>query len=127
MKLQTKRCGKKVNKIFKIKNVNYIFTASYWFMIKSIQHKGLKLYWTRGDKSKLPSGMMAKIERVLNIIDYLENVPGDLENLFFLKPHPLKGNLKGFWAMQITGNWRIIFKFDNTTREATDLDLIDYH
>ncbi|WP_255047862.1 type II toxin-antitoxin system RelE/ParE family toxin [Lacihabitans sp. CS3-21] len=110
-----------------MKSVNYIFTASIKFMIKSIQHKGLKHYWTKGDKSKLPSKMMAKIERVLNLIDYLEKVPGDLENLTFLKPHPLKGNLKGFWAMQITGNWRIIFKFDNNTREATEVDLVDYH
>ena len=96
-------------------------------MVKSIQHNALKLYWTKGDKSKLPSEMLAKIERVLNIIDYLENVPSDLENLTFLKPHALKGNLKGFWAMQITGNWRIIFRFDNVSKEATDLDLIDYH
>ena len=96
-------------------------------MILSIQHKGLKLYWTKGDKSKLPSEMAAKIERVLNIIDYLENVPYDLEGLVFLKPHPLKGNYKGYWALQITGNWRIVFKFSNETKQATDLDLIDYH
>jgi proteic killer suppression protein len=96
-------------------------------MISTIQHKGLKLYWTKGDKSKLPSEMLAKIERVLNIIDYLEHVPKDLEGLVFLRPHPLKGNFKDYWALQITGNWRIIFKFNNETKEATELDLIDYH
>jgi toxin HigB-1 len=96
-------------------------------MIKSIQHKGLKLFWTKGDKSKLPSEMFGKIERVLNIIHYLEDVPKDLENLVFLKPHLLKGNYKDYWAMQITGNWRIIFKFENENSSAYDLDLIDYH
>ena len=67
-------------------------------MIKSIQHKGLNVYWTKGDKSKLPSDMMSKIERVLNIIQYLEEVPGDLESFTFLKPHPLKGKYRGYWA-----------------------------
>jgi toxin HigB-1 len=96
-------------------------------MIVSFQHKGLKLYWFKGDISKLPSEMSAKIQRILNLIDYLENVPEDLENLIFLKPHQLKGNFKNFWAFQVNGNWRIIFKFNNITKEATELNLIDYH
>jgi len=65
-------------------------------MIVSIQHKGLKLLWTKGDRSKLPAPMVPKIERVLAIIDELELVPDDLQDLIFLRPHPLKGNLKGF-------------------------------
>ncbi len=96
-------------------------------MIKSIKHKGLKLYWTKGDKSKLPSDMMTKIERVLNIIHYLEEVPGDLQGFAFLKPHPLKGIYKDYWALQITGNYRIIFKFDNSTGDSFEVDFIDYH
>ena len=44
----------------------------------------------------------------------MELVPDDLQDLIFLRPHPLKGNLKDFWAMDISGNWRIIFKFNNT-------------
>lgn len=96
-------------------------------MIVSIQHKGLKLLWTKGDRSKLPAAMVPKIERVLSIIDELVLVPDDLQDLVFLRPHPLKGDLKGFWAMDISGNWRIIFKFDNTVHTAHDVDFIDYH
>lgn len=96
-------------------------------MIRSIQHKGLKLLWTKGDKSKLPASMIPKILRILTIIDDLEVVPEDLQDLVFLRPHPLKGNLCGFWALDISGNWRIIFRFDNTSRSAFDLDFIDYH
>ncbi len=29
--------------------------------------------------------------------------------------------------MSITGNWRIIFRFDNARPIAYDLDFIDYH
>lgn len=105
----------------------YTINIHKLFMIESFQHKGLKLFWTKGDKSRLPSTMTLKIERVLVVIDNLQVVPDDLEGLPNLKPHPLKGDLKGFWAMSITGNWRIIFKFDNQKGAASDIDLVDYH
>ena len=38
--------------------------------------------------------------------------------------HPLKGDLKGFWSVKVTGNWRVIFRFDE---EPRDVDLVDYH
>jgi plasmid maintenance system killer protein len=27
----------------------------------------------------------------------------------------------------VTGNWRLIFQYDERTNTASDLDLIDYH
>jgi len=39
--------------------------------------------------------------------------------------HPLKGELKGFWSVKVTGNWRIIFRFEGGN--ALDVNLIDYH
>lgn len=39
--------------------------------------------------------------------------------------HPLKGDLKGFWSITITGNWRVIFRFADG--DAFDVDLVDYH
>lgn len=38
---------------------------------------------------------------------------------------PLKGDLKGFWSITITGNWRVIFRFEDG--DAFDVDLVDYH
>jgi proteic killer suppression protein len=43
------------------------------------------------------------------------------------KLHPLKGDLKGFWSLTVTGNWRLIFRYDEGMNTATDIDLIDYH
>ncbi len=43
------------------------------------------------------------------------------------KLHPLKGDLKGFWSLTVTGNWRLIFRYDEETNVAGDIDLIDYH
>lgn len=39
--------------------------------------------------------------------------------------HPLKGSLTGYWAVKVSGNWRIIFRFQG--RDAKDVDLVDYH
>lgn len=39
--------------------------------------------------------------------------------------HPMKGERKGFWAVDVSGNWRIVFRFEN--EEPHDIDLIDYH
>ena len=80
-------------------------------MIKSIGHKGLKLYWTKGDTSKLPSEHLQRIQKVMNMIHYLEYVPKDLQPFQNLRPHLLKGELKDFWSLDISGSYRIIFKF----------------
>lgn len=42
-----------------------------------------------------------------------------------LRLHPLKGKLKGFWSVDVTGNYRIIFRFES--KNAYDLDLLDTH
>jgi len=39
--------------------------------------------------------------------------------------HPLKGELKGFWSMKVTGNRRIIFRFEGGN--VLDVNLVDYH
>ena len=43
------------------------------------------------------------------------------------KMHPLKGDLKGFWILTVTGNSRLIFRYDEDANTASDIDLIDYH
>lgn len=39
--------------------------------------------------------------------------------------HPLKGDLAGYWSVTVSGNWRIVFRFDGT--DIRGVDLIDYH
>ena len=34
--------------------------------------------------------------------------------------HPLKGELKGFWSLRVTGNFRVIFRFEK--KEPWDVD-----
>ena len=39
--------------------------------------------------------------------------------------HPLRGEYQGHWSVAVSGNWRIVFRFE--AGEAVDVDLIDYH
>jgi len=38
---------------------------------------------------------------------------------------PLKGDLKGHWAVTVNGNWRMVFTFDGN--DAVLVDYLDYH
>ena len=67
--------------------------------------------------------MVPKIERILARLDVASD--HEMMNLLGLKLHRLKGDLKGFWSVWVTGNWRIIFRFSEGF--ACDVDLIDYH
>jgi len=104
--------------------IAYIYIIR-WIMIENIKSKALRLLWEKGDGSKLPAMQLKKIKLILQIIDDLEEVPEDLANLVSFRPHPLKGHLEGFWSLDITGNYRIIFRFEN--RSAFDLDYLDTH
>ena len=39
--------------------------------------------------------------------------------------HRLRGELSDFWAVSVSGNWRIIFRWEEG--EARDVNLVDYH
>ncbi len=41
--------------------------------------------------------------------------------------HALKGDFEGFWSLTVTGNWRMIFRYDQRTNSADQIELIDYH
>lgn len=94
-------------------------------MIKSFKSKPLKLLWEKNDQSKLPALQVRKIRLILQIIDDLDEVPEDLINLVSFRPHPLKGDLKGFWSLDVTANYSIIFRFEK--KNAFDVDYLDTH
>ncbi|MGM0656436.1 MAG: type II toxin-antitoxin system RelE/ParE family toxin [Thermodesulfobacteriota bacterium] len=42
-----------------------------------------------------------------------------------LSIHPLKGERHSFWAVDVSGNWCVLFRFENGN--AVDVDYDDYH
>lgn len=92
-------------------------------MIVSFQHKGLESFFTRGSYKAIPAQYSSRIERMLDRLDAAV-VPEDMDLPGF-KFHELKGKRKGIYAVSVSGNWRITFKFDG--EGAFDVDLEDYH
>lgn len=92
-------------------------------MIRSFHHKVLRKLFEDDDRSKLPAQDIDKITRILARLN-AATLPDDMDAPGF-KLHQLKGSLKGFWAVTVRANWRIIFRFKDG--DALDVDLIDYH
>lgn len=92
-------------------------------MIASIRHKGLRLYYEKGKTTGLPTAHLRKISMILTALDAVTS-EDDIKQLGS-SIHLLKGNYAGFWSMTVTGNYRIIFCFDEG--DIYNVDYIDYH
>jgi proteic killer suppression protein len=92
-------------------------------MIESIRHKGLKRLYEDDDGSRLTPEMVSRIRLILSALDAAQSVEAMSQPTFRL--HPLKGEMKGWWAVTVRANWRIVFRFRDG--KALDVDLVDYH
>ena len=92
-------------------------------MIESFGHKGLKRLYESDDGSKLPPELLPRIRLILSALDAATTVEGMDQPTFRL--HPLKGDLKGYWAVVVRANRRIVFRF--IAGKVLDVDFIDYH
>lgn len=93
-------------------------------MIVSFRHRGLKRLFETGDRRQLRQDQVARIRRVLAILDTATRVE-DVDRLPGMRLHRLKGDLAGLWSVSISGNWRIVFRFEKG--DAAEIDLVDYH
>ena len=91
-------------------------------MIQGFRHKGLKLLFERDDRRKVQADYADKIARILARLEETSEA-GDMDLPGF-RLHRLKGDLAGFWSVTVSGNWRVIFRFEGS--HASDVDLVDY-
>lgn len=92
-------------------------------MIRSFRHRGLKRMYERNDRSRVRADQADRLAIALADLDDARK-PSDLD-LPGYRLHPLKGDLKPLWSISISGNWRIVFRFDEG--DVYDVDLVDYH
>ena len=92
-------------------------------MIKNIRSQPLRPLYEKGVTFKLPASQLGKISLVLGLLDAAVT-PADMD-FPGSGLHKLSGGLKYFWAVIISGNYRIRFKFEDTS--VTDVDYLDYH
>lgn len=92
-------------------------------MIRTFKHRGLERFFKKGDHRGIVAKAEARAERILDRLDTIMK-PEDM-NIPGYKFHQLTGDRKGTYAVTLTGNWRITFRFDG--EDAIDVNLEDYH
>lgn len=70
--------------------------------------------------------MADKLRKLLFALETAENLD-QIKRFPGWKLHQLKGDLEGFYSLTVTGNWRLIFRYEQEKNSALDLSLIDYH
>jgi proteic killer suppression protein len=88
-------------------------------MIIGFRHKGLETFYRTESTRGIQAAHAAKLGRILSLLDVAVG-PEDL-NVPSFKLHPLKGDLHGYWAIWVNGNWRVTFRF-----VGADVELVDY-
>jgi toxin HigB-1 len=92
-------------------------------MIRTFEHAGVERYFETGKAKGIPADMAKRIQARLNVLNRARELR-DL-NLPGFGFHSLKGDRKGEYALTVTANYRLTFRFENS--DVLDLNLEDYH
>lgn len=92
-------------------------------MIKSFAHKGLEKFFNAGNQSGIIVAHAARLRRQLAHLNSAAS-PKDMD-LPGWGLHELKGKMKGTFAVSVSGNWRLTFRFNGADAEVVDYQ--DYH
>ena len=93
-------------------------------MIVSFRNKGLQELFEKSKTSSLPQERLKKIKMLLAILDSAKELR-DL-NVPAFRLHKLKRPpLDGYYSIDVSGNYRIVFRFENGN--ARDVDYLDTH
>jgi proteic killer suppression protein len=92
-------------------------------VIKSFRNRHLKALYEGDRAAKIAPVHVAKLRRILTALDRSGGPDGmDLPGY---RLHPLKGRLKAHYAVSVSGNWRVTFRFED--QHAVDVNYLDYH
>jgi proteic killer suppression protein len=92
-------------------------------VIRSFKHKGLGRFFQTGSTSGIRPDHAKKLRLILGRLHAAAR-PQDM-NLPGLRLHELSGKRAGTWAVDVSGNWRVTFKFAESDPEAVNYE--DYH
>jgi toxin HigB-1 len=92
-------------------------------MIESFRHKGLRRLFEEDDARGVRTDHAEKLKRILSRLQSARTL-ADMD-LPGYRLHALKGDLKGFHAVTVQANWRIMFRFADGA--AHDVEYLDYH
>ncbi len=93
--------------------------------IKTFAHKGLEELFVAGQSKKLGADVQ---KRLRSRLDYLDSAVSaeDIGGVHGF--HALSGDLAGHYAIKVTANWRLVFRFEHGDKgDIIDVDFVDYH
>ena len=93
-------------------------------MIKTFADKETKQPFVSGKSKRLPSDLLRKAIRRLEVIHFAKDI-NDLLVTPSNRLHALKGDRKGQHSISINDQWRICFRF--IEGDAYDVKITDYH
>ena len=99
-------------------------------MIQSFKHKGLKDLFETGNSRGVNPQWKNRLNLRLSVLDLAQSLE-EIE-LSSFRLHELKGERIGYWAISVTGNYRMTFRPQTNDGEEEafdvwDVDLKDYH
>ena len=91
-------------------------------MIASFKHRGLKALYEGRTARRVAPEHLRKLVDILTVLDQSRTrhdlvLPG-------FRLHSLKDKKKTQYAIDVSGNWRVIFRFNDG--DVVDVDFIDY-
>lgn len=92
-------------------------------MIKTFKHKGLKIFFETGSTKGIKQDHKQKLRIRLAALDTATCIE-DMD-LPGYRLHSLKGNKIGLWAIDVSQNWRVVFRFEDGNAYIVDYE--DYH
>lgn len=92
-------------------------------VIRTFWHRGIEKFFRTGSKVGIQDKHAARLRLQLFALDNAKG-PGDL-NAPGWRLHSLTGTLRDHWAISVSGNWRLTFKFEG--EDAVLVDYQDYH
>ena len=93
-------------------------------MIRNFRHKGLRRLFEADETRGVLSALAPKLRRILSQLNVAVE-PDDLDHMPGWRLHRLKGEMSGYWSVTVSGNWRVIFRFEG--EDTVDVDFVDYH
>ena len=92
-------------------------------MIRGFGHKGLARFFASGSLAGIQPAHAWRLKLILTALNVATR-PGEMD-LPGLRLHPLKGGNRDRFAVAVSGNWRVTFRF--VEQDAHEVDYEDYH
>ena len=92
-------------------------------MIRNFRSRALRRFMERGDGRRIHPEHCGRVRDILVRLNASAS-PDDMDLPGF-RLHRLRGGYAGCWAVTVSANWRVVFRFEDG--HAADVDYLDYH